>query len=189
MTGGWKPLKKGPRSIVRALNMLGEMVSRLQPIEGRGTRVTEGPGGTLIEAYGTGGASAGAQAFYRTYNDGADHYIQGGQVTAGTYNTTVADATIGTVGAEPADGTDVYLEVTGNGVVDSGVLLQGFTGTAASIASAASVPANTLPAYDDSTGKKCHVLLGTWNGGSFAPSGPGHVNVSFCPGAYTVTRF
>lgn len=131
-------------------------------------------------------------AFYRVYTEdkggGNKYWIQGGGVTAGTYNTTVADTDIGDVGSEPADGTDVYLEVTGDGYAPSGQLLQGFTGTAASIGSAAAVPANTLPVIGSLTGRKCHLLLGTWNGGVFTASGGGNVSVSFCPGAYTVSR-
>lgn len=45
----WNPLKEGPKGLVWALNHLGALVTRAQPLEGRGVRVSPGPKGTLIE--------------------------------------------------------------------------------------------------------------------------------------------
>lgn len=152
------------------------------------------PGGRIL----TSGApraravASGNLAFHRVFKDGSDWKLQGGQVTGGTGNVVVADITLAVVASEPADGVKQWLEITGNGVTDSGVLLGGFNVTAAVSAvpgqQGATVPNNTLPEYDDATGKKAYLLLGTWSGSQFVAAQGGNVTVSFCPGNFTITR-
>lgn len=136
-------------------------------------------------------APAAPAAFYRVYRDDDTWILQGGQVTAGTGSKVIDDIEIGTVGSEPADGNKVWIIAEGAGVVEDGRLFQGFNldedETVAD--SGADLPANTLPTVAESTGRKCHILLGEWTGARFYPSGPGGIQITFCPSSYYVTRF
>jgi len=128
-------------------------------------------------------------AFFRVYQDSGNWMLQGGQVAGGNGgNEDVADITIGTVGSEPSDGTHYWLEITGDGEVDAGVLLPGFEVTAVTTGSGSSLPANTLPTAASHTSKKFYLLLGTWNNNEFAPSQIGNVIVGYCPGNYDIGR-
>jgi len=112
--------------------------------------------------------------------------IQGGQVAS--FEDRVADIELATVGSEPVDGSVHWLEITGNGVVEDGILFSGFTVTAVSHTTAAS-PTNTLPTVDTHTGRKFHVLLGSWMSDVFTPESSGNIHVGFCGTSYQPTRF
>jgi hypothetical protein len=117
--------------------------------------------------------------------------LQGGQVTAGSGSKVIDDIELATVGSEPADGRKVWIEANGNGVVVDGRLFQGFNldEDATDTDSGTALPDNTLPTVAASSGRKCHVLLGQWNGSRFAPSNIGNIQIGFCPSGYNVSRF
>lgn len=172
----------------RDWNLVADILERWRPLPGRNVEAQVTHGGTLLHAQAGGAATEAALAFYRVYQDAGDWMLQGGQVMGGSGNETVGDITLAAVGSEPADGTDHWLEITGNGVTDSGILLSGYDVTAATDGSGASIPANTLPTATTATARKVYVLLGTWSGDVFTPAQGGNVGVTFCPGGYTITR-
>jgi len=130
-------------------------------------------------------------AFFSTYRreDGST-YLVGGQVSGGTGNFVQKDIKIYDDEGEPvqSSGKNMILGVTGNGYVQDGVLFQGFTATAISIAYVA-IPANTLPTATSPSGKRCYINLGVFTETAFIPAGRGNIAVTFCPGAYGVYRF
>lgn len=133
-------------------------------------------------------------AFYSEYVDGSgDTYLQGGQVISGSGNFSIADIKVidaGT-GITESNGDLLVLEVTVDGYVVDGVLLAGLTATAAAYVSpsVSSLPGNTLPIIGSHTGRKVYVEIGRWAADNFYPASPGNIRISFCPGAYTITRF
>lgn len=133
-------------------------------------------------------------AFYRTYVNGdGDTMLQGGIVKSGSGNFTIADLKVidaGT-GITEADGDVLVLEVTVDGYVVDGVLLAGLTATAASYISpsVSTVPSDTLPTVSVYAGRKVHIEIGRWTADAFYPSNIGNIRISFCPGAYQITRF
>ena len=78
--------------------------------------------------------------------------------------------------------------MTGDGITSDDVLLSGFNLTGATVAYASSVPDNTLPLAAGATGKLCHLDLGVFTETGFLPSESGNFQISYCPGAYTVSR-
>lgn len=137
-------------------------------------------------------AVAPTGAFYGRYVDeDGDTYLQGGIVVSGSGSFTLADRKVidATTGPVESDGDILYVEATVNGYVVDGVLLGGLTATAAVYDTGASIPNNTLPTASSSTGKKVHIEVGRYTETDFLPSGTGHINITFCPGSYTVSRF
>ena len=130
-------------------------------------------------------------AFFRVFRLDGKWMLQGGQVTAGSGSKVIDDIELATVGSEPADGRKVWIEANGNGVVVDGRLFQGFNldEDATDTDSGTALPDNTLPTVAASSGRKCHVLLGTWTGGRFYPSNIGNIQIGFCPSYYQASRF
>lgn len=131
----------------------------------------------------------GAFSHLYVHTDGHT-YLQGGTVTGGSGTDTESDIKVIDSGTGPTQtaGTHMYVNASGAGVVSDGVLIPGFDLSSASIGYASSVPANTLPTASASTGKNCYVDLGVFTDTSFLPSGSGNIQISFCPGAYSVDR-
>lgn len=130
-------------------------------------------------------------AFYNKYVDGSGHtYLQGGTVTGGSGTVTIADIKVIDSGTGPvaSAGHHLYINATGTGLAPDDVLIPGWTLTAATDDTAASVPANTLPEVGSLTGKKCYVDLGVFTADNFYPSATGNIAIYFCIGGYTVLR-
>lgn len=153
---------------------------------------------------GGGGGGGGIEgAFYtmRTSSEEAtlgNIYLQGGMVTAGTGNKTVADILLFTAPTPPAEegewegtpGQILILVVDGNGQETSGILDPVFnttTGVLASTIGASPAPANNLPEHGLLAGT-CILMLGTFYEGGFSPSTPGNFQINFCWGGFNVTR-
>ena len=120
-------------------------------------------------------------------------YLQGGTCTGGDGTKTFADIEVIAADGTPAkaSGWVMYIEATGNGITANDVLLPGWNLTPASTSiayDASSVPSNTLPTGTSATGKKCYVRLGSFTDTGFSPDAIGNVQITFCPGAYNVTR-
>ncbi len=131
-------------------------------------------------------------AFYGLLDVSGDTYLQGGTVTAGNNTITVDNIKVidGTTGIEGTVDHHLYLECTGNGVLEDDVLVPGWNLTAVvqPPVSAATVPDNTLPTAASATAKKVYISLGVYTTDGFAPARVGNIQISFCPGNYTVSR-
>lgn len=177
----------------KLLNAMLQGILQRTLIPGDGIEIEERETGTVVRSLaGTEGTGAGSSnAFWRVYQDETTWMLQGGQVTPrDSDDSNVDDIAIGTVGSEPADGTLVWLEITGTGVVSNGRLYGGFKVTAVADDDGTLMGADTFPTVASSTGRKCHVLLGGWQGDVFFPATAGSVSVEFCPGAgYRIRRF
>lgn len=141
----------------------------------------------------TGATVIEAGAFYGQYVEptSGDTFLQGGTVSGGTGNKTKDDIKIidsGTGDPVHAAGQHMYIEATGNGVTADGVLLPGWNLSTATIGYGATVPDNTLPTASSANSKKCYVDLGVFTADAFLPAQAGNVQISFCPGSYTVSR-
>lgn len=139
------------------------------------------------------GEAAISAAFYSLILENEITYLQGGTVTGGSGTVTVAKiALTQLVGSEiepvATAGHHLWLEITGNGYEEDGLLLPGFDVTAAITATGAAVPANTLPVSGSVSAKKTHVSLGVFTESGFLPASVGNIQVSFCPGSYNTTR-
>ena len=130
-------------------------------------------------------------AFFYVYRDTekGGWVLQGGQVSGGDKTEVLTHVWLVKTGSEPQDGHHHWLEITGNGAVVQGRLVAGFNMTAVASGHGTTMPQSTLPTKAAPNGRKCYVLLGTWNNRKFLPSQTGHIAVSFCPGqGYTVHR-
>jgi hypothetical protein len=129
-------------------------------------------------------------AFYGMYAAGGHIYLQGGTVSAGDGTDSISDIKIidGSTGVLHTAGTHMYLNANGNGVRADGVLLPGYNLSSASIGYGSSVPSNSLPLAAGVSGKHCYIDLGTFTADGFLPSGTGNVQISYCPGSYSVSR-
>jgi hypothetical protein len=131
-------------------------------------------------------------AFYGLLDVSGDTYLQGGTVTAGDGTITVPSIKVvdGDTGPEGTADHHLYLECTGDGVVEDDVLVPGWNISAVvdPPVSGATVPDNTLPTAVSSTGKKVYISLGVFTSTGFAPARVGNIQISFCPGNYTVSR-
>lgn len=133
--------------------------------------------------------TTGAGAFFAVFKKDGAWMLQGGQVSGGTKTEAVKDIELAKTGSEPSDGALHWLEIVGNGTVVSGRLVAGFTLTSVKDSKGSALPQNTLPTKDSPSGRKCVILLGSWNNSRFLPSQTGNIAVSFCPGTgYTVSR-
>jgi hypothetical protein len=175
---------------------LNEWLRRRTVGDGRTITQRELADGTtvLTAAAGTGSATTTGGAFcrVRTRSTGdppvVSSYLQSGQVSGGTGNESVEPELAADVTSPPADGTLVWLAITGDGVEEDGLILPGFDVTGVAAGSGSSLPANTLPEAGSSTGRTYHHRLGEWTGGQFVPDGCGNIAVHYCPGSYYVTR-
>jgi hypothetical protein len=142
------------------------------------------------------GSGGGAFFTMRTVesggSDNGDIYLQGGNVSGGTGNETVAEFLLydaSTTTWTGSSGELLQLEITGSGQETSGILDPIFNVTSvATPTTVASLAANTLPASGSVAAKKCHVSLGTFLADGFQPAQAGNINVSFCWGGYTASR-
>lgn len=137
-----------------------------------------------------GGSVSVTGAFNKTFVEDDITYLQGGTVSGGTGLETVANIEIKDDLGEwvQATGVHIYLAVTGDGIVADGVLLPGFNITGVTVGYNATIPANTIPTYDDEVGKTCHIDLGVFTVDNFYQSASGNLDVKLCHGSYTVTR-
>ena len=123
----------------------------------------------------------------RTYTKDGNIVLQGGVVQGGSGSITIEDTTIGSVGSPPADGTQVWIEVSYTATTDDDVLLPGGDVTAGSIATGTSVPANDMPTAAAPTGT-LYVPLGDFFNDTFRPAGCGNLQIAHCPGSLTYLR-
>lgn len=137
------------------------------------------PGGLPDSSRGGGGALGGA--FRTIYQAGTPNkwWLQGGSVIGGEGSEPVTDIELATVGSEPADGTQKWLKIDGDGEEADGILLPGFHVTAVTVV--ATGAANVLPEVG-SPGTYYH-LLGTWGDDNFRPTEGGNILITFCPPA------
>ena len=157
-----------------------------------GTTITIVPGDRPI----TSGATPGA--FYRTRTvasedaTNGDIYLQGGTVSG--LATPVPDILIYDASATAWQGTagqNLQLKVTVDGSESSGIPNPGVTPTGTPVVtSETTLGTNTYPAgTGDMTGKLCHISLGVFSAGGFAPAASGNINIGWCfSNAYTITR-
>ena len=142
---------------------------------------------------GGGGASAPPPTgafFGMTTVDGV-RYLQGGTVSAGSGSDTAANIALTNSSGVPlhAAGQHMYVNALGDGILSDGVILAGFDLTSASVGYNATVPSNTLPLAAGATGKRCYVDLGVFTATGFLPNAAGNIQISYCPGAFNVSRY
>lgn len=135
-----------------------------------------------------------AGAFFTKYtNTDGDIYLQGGTLSGGTGNEPVSDILIydhitGWTGS-PDD--HLVLSFDGTGVVEDGVLLSGFDVTSVSGPSPGAVGSTTLPTASSAAGSG-DISLGIFSGDTdttgFGPANVGNIQITFCPGSFTITR-
>ena len=138
-----------------------------------------------------GGSVAASGAFYTliTIEDGpnaGDIHLQGGTVNGEDVTTTslkLYDLSSDTW--EGGDDDQLYLTVSGTGVVADGVLLPGFT-VSTITPSIGSPPGDTPPTKDDTAGTAI-LSLGTFFNGGFFPAVAGNRNVAVCIGSFVKT--
>lgn len=167
-----------------------DAIRRISPIAGEGLEESGGYSGTVLSSQGSGDDPLAA--FYRIYRhpETGDIYLQGGSVNAGTGNIWVNDIPLYSASTEEwaAAAYDVLvIVVSGTGVEADGVLLPGFDAETASPAWVSPVPSNVMPTAASTDGT-VRVVLGQLTETSFIPSGKGNVNITFCPGGYTILR-
>lgn len=184
---GYGPVRLGARAIAeetRYNKTVVKITPRVDPVVG-------GVGGT-----------AGAFFTMRTITDDADPagdtgdiVLQGGMVTAGTGNSSVADILLfdASVGAEGewqgTAGQFLILTIEGDGQETSGILDPVFNGDGGAITatSETTLPSNVVPEHGALPGT-CILMLGTFGVGGFSPSTPGNFQINFCWGGFNVTR-
>lgn len=136
-----------------------------------------------------GAIPAGAFHTLVTITSGAgsgDIHLQGGTVNGEDVTTTSLKLyDFGTDTWEGADDEQLYLTVTGTGVVADGVLLPGFT-VSSITASIGSPPGDTPPTKDTPSGTAI-LSLGTFFNGGFLPAIAGNRNVAVCIGTFVKT--
>lgn len=121
-------------------------------------------------------------------------FLQGGTISGGSGTKTVADIKV--LDAKTVSGTlldkALWAEITINGVASDGVLLPGANVVSVQCSVTATVgkdvPSNTLPTATSPNGKKVYVEIGRWTKEGFFPSQRGSIQISFCPGGFTITR-
>ena len=191
LPGKWDAAKryliKGSTLIAWAKNLQAD-----RALPGPGLTENQTPEGRILSVASVSGTAVPTGAFFGMALDGdGNTLLQGGMVTAGSGSHAFLDIAVLEPGPSVGDlaGNFLWLEITGNGVVADGVLLPGFNLTTAATGIGTAVPDNTLPTAAGASGKTCHVLLGQWSETTFHPSGVGNIQISFCPGSYTVTRY
>lgn len=137
------------------------------------------------------GSGTASGAFYTliTIEEGpnaGDIHLQGGAVNGEDVTTTslkLYDLSSDTW--EGGDDDQLYLTVSGTGVVADGVLLPGFT-VSTITPSIGSPPGDTPPTKDDTAGTAI-LSLGTFFNGGFFPAVAGNRNVAVCIGSFVKT--
>ena len=141
------------------------------------------------EFVGSGTTSAGAFYALITITTGADVgdiHLQGGTVNGEDVTTTSLKLyDIGTDSWEGTADEQLYLTVTGTGVVADGVLLPGFTVSGVTV-SIGSPPGDTPPTKDDPSGTAI-LSLGSFFNGGFFPAIAGNRGVAVCIGSFVKT--
>lgn len=140
----------------------------------------------------TAGTGGNAGAFFTIYvdSDSGDTKLQGGTVTGGDGTETIDDIVVKASGATSpthSAGTHMYIHASGSGVKEDGVLLPGWNQSSATVSYGASVPSNDLPTATSESGD-VYVDLGVFNADEFLPAKAGPIDVTFCPGAFTISR-
>lgn len=161
-------------------------------ISGRGDSV----GPTMTPQTVTGGGSGGGAppptgAFFGLTTVSGVTYLQGGSVSAGDGTDTAANIALTNSSGVPlhSAGQHMYVNALGDGVTSDGVVLAGFNLTSATVGYASTVPSNTIPLAAGVTGKRCYIDLGVFTATGFLPNQPGNIQISYCPGGYTVSRY
>jgi hypothetical protein len=139
-----------------------------------------------------GGGGIADGAFFRTYVEDGDTFLQGGQVAGGTGNVTVADVKLYDGVTETwlgSAGQHLQLTVEGDGEAADGVLLPVFdVDSAAAPTAVASLGANTVPTKNATAGV-CRISLGVFQADGFLPANAGNIGVGFCFGGFVINRF
>ena len=144
--------------------------------------------GGPIDPLDANGPSAGA--FFTQYTDeSGDTYLQGGTVSGGTGNISVADILIcdhvtGWIGTA---GQHLVQAFSGTGVIEDGVILPGFNVSAAPTPYPGTPGSTTLPTASDAGGDG-EISLGIFTAAGFNAANVGNIQISFCPGSFTITR-
>lgn len=133
-------------------------------------------------------------AFYGIYVKDGNTYLQGGGVKAGSVSKGIEDIKILEGKRVPSSlvGKILWLEAVVDGITQDKVLLPGLTLVSAKCSvqstSGEKVPDDTLPTSSSPSGKKVFLEIGRWVESGFLPSRQGHIQISHCPGSYTITR-
>ncbi len=195
-------------SIVGYCEQLSRRVDALTPQSSPDIAVKHTPNGFTSHLKrrsvgGKGGGAAVEGAFYTIYTvssedaTNGDIMLTGGQVAGGTGNTVIAPIVIfdqsAAAGAGAWTGTPgqiLQLEITGAGSEVDDVLMPTFDvdDPLSAPAAAASLSTNVLPEVGALTGT-CYVSLGVFSAAGFTPANVGNIQVSFCYGGFTVSRF
>jgi hypothetical protein len=161
-----------------------------QKIRKNAPQVAEG-GSTSVES----GAFYGIYTVASEGEDNGDIMLQGGQVTAGTGSEMVPNIRLYDFSASQwlgdwTTGEVLQLEITGEGDTADDVLMPVFNMDPAGYATSAvtAIADDILPEVGALSGQ-CNVLLGQFTEAGFAPSNVGSVQVSFCFGGFTRSRF
>lgn len=159
-------------------------------VPGQGQTESGTPQGRVIHGTAVAAGEVAFGAFYGLVVIDGDTYLQGGTVSGGTGNETVANIKIidSVTGIMQTAGNHMYIDATGSGVEADGVLLPGWNLSSATISYASSLPANTLPTAASPSGKHCRIDLGVFTETTFLPAGSGNVQITSCPGSYSVNR-
>ena len=183
------PDKKRPGNPVLASdwNLLLDAIAARTPRPSPGLELVQSSGGFAYRMRpAAGGSGAGAttcRAFFatevRNVGEVPHLFLVTGQVMGGEGNLT-PEIDLGAVDDPPEDDRFVWLAISGEGVVEDGVLLPGFEVQDAEVGSGAEMPSNTLPTASSPSGT-VHVLLGEWHDGEFRPVRCGNIQVGFCP--------
>ena len=154
----------------------------------------------IVTPKGRGGGGAAINgAFYNIYTvssetgTNGDIMLQGGQVTAGDGTESISDILLydaDGAGWSGSDGEFLQIAINGTGEETDGVLLPVFNQDpdGSEITNVTAIADNILPEVGSLAGL-CNVSLGTFGTNSFRPSLNGNIQVSFCFGGFTVSRF
>ncbi|MGL4422117.1 MAG: hypothetical protein ACRCZF_15725 [Gemmataceae bacterium] len=181
---------------------LGEYLGSSGMVAGPGLRVRQVGNRSIITTRRRGGGGGTPSdleigAFYTIRTDSespgnGDRYLQGGLVTGGEGNATVADIKLYDAATDTWRGTagkHLQLEITGDGQTTSGILDPSYNVTAAAASVVTSISANTLPKAGSTGGKKLCVSLGIFSENGFSPAGKGNYQIGFCAFNYNISRF
>ena len=148
-----------------------------------------------------GGNASVYGAFFGMYTiaDGVnagDVMLQGGQVSAGSGTETVSDYRLFDASDGPegswagGEGDHLTIRLNGTGSESDDVLMPTFDMTSLSGPTVlAPVPDDVLPTLLDLTGGQCVVSLGVFAAAGFSPALAGNIQVGFCFGGFTRSRF
>lgn len=136
------------------------------------------------------GGTGNAGAFFTLIDSDGDIFLQSGSVNG--VSVPQADLQVFEVAPPPGywlgdPDEHMYLEISGTGVVEDGVLLPGFDGISVAVVIGGPVPEHVPPTAASAAGT-AYVSLGVFFAESFYPAAIGNINVTFCPGGFTIER-